>query len=131
MSAFVTTGRGPLTRAAFRALLRAPGSLAYANRRYSLNAADAEESRIKLGAALDRITTELQPSGYLVGTQFGIADLTAAALLFPLAWPAELQYDYPDPPDRPFVNSFDGHPALDWVRQIYSRHRGSSAGIAG
>jgi glutathione S-transferase len=130
VSAFLTTGRGPLTRAAFRALLRAPGSMAYANRRYSFNTAEAERSRVKLSAALERITAELQPSGYLVGSRFSIADLTAASLLFPLVWPAELQYDYPDPPDAPFVRSLDGHPALEWIRRIYARHRGTSAGIA-
>jgi glutathione S-transferase len=31
--------------------------------------------------ALDRISRELQPSGYLVGEAFSVADLTAAAML--------------------------------------------------
>jgi glutathione S-transferase len=130
VSAFLTTGRSAATRRVFRALLAAPGSMAYANRRYRINAEDAAASRAKLAAALDRIMAELQPSGYLAGGRFTIADLTAAALLFPLAWPAELQYDYPDPPDAPFIRSFEGHPALDWIRDIYSRHRGTSAEIA-
>ena len=130
VSAFLTTGRGGGTRTVFRALLRAPGSMAYANRRYRINAADASASRRKLAEALDRLSGELQPSGYLVGSSFSVADLTAAALLFPLAWPAELQYDYPDPPDSPLLRSFDGHPAVDWIRQVYHRHRGSSAEIA-
>jgi glutathione S-transferase len=129
-SAFLTTGRSAATRRVFRALLAAPGSMAYANRRYRINAHDAAASRAKLAAALDRIMAELQPSGYLAGGRFTIADLTACALLFPLAWPAELQYDYPDPPDSPFMRSFEGHPALDWIRDVYSRHRGTSAEIA-
>lgn len=127
VSAFLTTGRSARTRRIFRALLAAPGSMAYANRRYRINAEDVTASRATLAAALDRIEAERQPSGYLVGERFTIADLTAAALLFPLAWPAELQYDYPDPPDSPLMRSFGGHPALDWIRHIYSRHRGSSA----
>jgi glutathione S-transferase len=126
---FVTTGQSAATRRVFRVLLSAPGSMAYANRRYRINAADAAASKRELAAALDRITAELQPSGYLVGSRFSVADLTAAALLFPLAWPAELQYDYPDPPDSPFLRTFEGHPALDWIRQIYSRHRGPSAEV--
>lgn len=130
VGAFLTTGRGPATRRMFHALLSMPGSMAYANRRYRINAADVAASTTALAAALDRITSELQPSGYLVGSRFSVADLAAAALLFPLAWPAELQYDYPDPPDAGFARTFDGHPALDWIRQIYSRHRGSSAEIA-
>ena len=129
-SAFLTTGRGPATRRVFRAVLAAPGSMAYANRRYRINVDDAARSRVTLTAALDRIIAERQPSGYLVGSSFSVADLTAAALLFPLAWPAELQYDYPDPPDSPFMRAFAGHPALDWIRDIYARHRGSSAEIA-
>jgi glutathione S-transferase len=129
-SAFLTTGRGPVTRRIYRMLLAMPGSMASANRRYRINAADAERSRATLGAALDRIVAERQPSGYLVGSRFGVADLTAAALLFPLVWPAELQYDYPDPPDLPFMKTFAGHPALDWVREIYARHRGTCAEIA-
>jgi glutathione S-transferase len=111
--------------------MAAPGSMAYANRRYRINAADVAVSRSNLAAALDRITAEVQPSGYLVGSRFSIADLTAASLLFPLAWPAELQYDYPAPPDASFTKTFEGHPALEWIRQTYSRHRGSSAEIAG
>jgi glutathione S-transferase len=129
-SAFLTTGRGAATRRIYRALLAAPGSMAYANRRYELTEEGAARSRVKLTEALDRIIHELQPSGYLVGSAFSIADLTAAALLFPLAWPAELQYDYPDPPDSPFTRSSAAHPALEWIRGIYSRHRGRSAEIA-
>jgi len=130
VSAFLTTGRSAATRRIFRVLLAAPGSMAHANRRYRLNAEDAAASRITLAAALDRVTDELQPSGYLVGERFTVADLTAAALLFPLAWPAELQYDYPDPPDSPSMKSFEAHPALDWIRDIYRRHRGASAETA-
>jgi glutathione S-transferase len=130
VGAFLTTGRGPVTRRIFSAVFSVPGSMAYANRRYRINAADVAASTTELAAALDRITSELQPSGYLVGSRFSVADLTAAALLFPLAWPAELQYDYPDPPDSPFLKLFEGHAALDWIRQIYSRHRGLSAEIA-
>jgi glutathione S-transferase len=130
VSAFLATGRGATTRRLFRTMLSLPGSMAYANRRYRLNAADAARSTTKLAAALDRIMAERQPSGYLVGSRFTIADLTAAALLFPLVWPAELQYEYPDPPASPLRDSLAGHPGLDWIRQIYSRHRGSSAEIA-
>ena len=130
VSAFLTTGRGAATRRIYRALLAAPGSMAYANRRYALTDEGAARSRVRLAEALDRITDELQPSGYLVGSAFSIADLTAASLLFPLAWPAELQYDYPAPPEAPFMRSCAGHPALDWIRDLYSRHRGRSAEVA-
>jgi glutathione S-transferase len=130
VSAFLTTGRGPATRRLFRAMLSVPGSMSYANRRYRLNAGDAGRSAEKIGHALDRLIAERQPSGYLVGSSFTIADLTAAALLFPLAWPAEIQYDYPDPPDSALRNALAGHAGLDWVRETYARDRGASAEIA-
>jgi glutathione S-transferase len=84
-----------------------------------------------VAAGLDRIVAELGPNGYLVDSRFTVADLAAAALLFPLAWPAELQYDYPDPPPSKLIESLSGHPGVDWIREIYRRHRGRSSAIAG
>jgi glutathione S-transferase len=130
VSALLTTGRGATTRRIFRTLMSLPGSMAYANRRYRFYPSDAELAQTKVVAALDRIVAELGPSGYLVGSDFSVADLTAAALLFPLAWPAELQYDYPDPPEWQLMKSLDRHPGVNWIRRIYRRHRGSSAEIA-
>lgn len=128
VSALLTTGRGPTTRRIFRLAL--PGAMVYARRRYKIYAPDAEEGRAKVAAALDRIMAELQPSGYLVGSNFSIADLSAASLLFPLAWPAELQYRYPDPPKWQLMESLVQHPAVNWIRETYRRHRGSSMEIA-
>src|SRR5271165_73049 len=88
VSRLLTTGRGRATRAFMRATL--PGAMVYARRRYRIYPVDAGQARVKLMAALDRIISELQPSGYLVGESFSVADLTAASLLFPLAMPAEL-----------------------------------------
>jgi glutathione S-transferase len=130
MSAFLTTGQGERARRFFRAFLRAPGAMLYANRRYRINPTDAAASRTTLTQALDRLSGELQPSGYLVGSSFSVADLTAASLLFPLAWPAELQYRYPDPPDSALLKSFANHPAIAWIRDVYRRHRGSSAEVS-
>jgi glutathione S-transferase len=128
VSALLTTGRSPTTRRIFRLAL--PGAMVYARRRYKIYPPDAREGRAKVAAALDRIMAELQPNGYLVGSSFSIADLSAAALLFPLAWPAELQYRYPDPPEWQLLESLIQHPAVDWIRETYRRHRGSSLEIA-
>jgi glutathione S-transferase len=129
VAAVLATGHGANTRRALRAML--PVSMAYARRRYRIYPADAEEGRAKVAAALDRIEAELQPSGYLVGTGFTVADLAAAALLFPLANPPELQYPFPEPAPatrlRDWIDSFSGHRAVDWIREMYRRHRGSSA----
>jgi glutathione S-transferase len=131
VSALLTTGRGAMTRRVYRALMSLPGSMSYQKRRYRFYGPDAERALRNVAEALDRIVAELQPSGYLVGSRFTVADLTAAALLFVLAWPAELQYDYPDPPQSQVMESLSGHPGVDWIREIYRRHRGSSSAITG
>jgi glutathione S-transferase len=131
VSALLTTGKPDTTRRLFRAAMSVPGSMAYANHRYKINAPDAERARVKVTQALDRVVAEAGPTGYLVGSRFTIADLTAAALLFPLAWPAELQYDYPAPPFLPLLESLSAHPGVEWIRDMFRRHRGSSMEIAG
>ncbi len=126
LSAFVTTGRGRTTRRLYRAMMSLPGSMTYATRRYRFYAPDAERARTKIAQALDRIVAERGTNDYLVGSQFSVADLTAASLLFPLAWPAELQYAYPAPPDSEILRAFEQHPGVDWIKEIYRRHRGPS-----
>ncbi len=127
----LTTGYSAPTRRAFRTLIAMPGSMAYANRRYRIYPEDVERAKVKVQAALDRIMAELQPSGYLVGSRFTVADLTAAALLFPLAWPPELQYPYPRPPDLELLDRFKTHPTVEWIGEMYRRHRGNSMAISG
>ena len=78
--------------------------------------------------ALDRIESERAGGENLVGDSFTVADLAAAALLSPLAWPAELQYDYPDLPSE-FTDSVKDHPGVAWIRDTYRRHRGDSAEV--
>jgi glutathione S-transferase len=131
LSALLTTGRGAMTRRVYRVLMSLPGSTSYQKRRYSFYGPDAKRAEKNVAAGLDRIVAELQPSGYLVGSRFTVADLTAAALLFPLARPAEVQYDYPAPPQSQLSESLAGHPGVDWIREIYRRHRGRSAAITG
>jgi glutathione S-transferase len=125
VSRLLTTGRGRGTRAFMRVML--PEAMIYARRRYRIYPADAEQARVKLAAALDRIIAELKPSGYLVGESFSVADLAAAALLYPLAMPAELQYPYPELPDWGALTPHSKHPAVDWIREMYRRHRGASS----
>lgn len=64
-------------------------------------------------------------SGYLAGTRFSLADLTAAAMLAPLVGPEESPW-----PDRHIPGN--GHErrqelratrAGQWVQEMYSRHR--------
>jgi glutathione S-transferase len=101
--------------------------------RYGISADRAQAARQKVDAAFDKVEQELQPSGYLVGDRFTVADLTAAALLFPLVRPPEAPHriEGPLPPTvaayRDQVAMRDG---FKWVEQIYREHRGVSAAIA-
>jgi glutathione S-transferase len=69
----------------------APMAKVFLDVRYSVgNAEGVAESRQKLVAGLDRLEAELSGSGeFLVGNRFSVADLTAAALFYPLVLPPE------------------------------------------
>jgi len=88
----------------------------------------------KVRAAGERFRAELQPSGYLVGDAFTVADLTLAALLAPVVAPDEFPYPQPQrghPLFAPLRDALAGPNLLDWSRGMYRRHRGFSAEIAG
>jgi glutathione S-transferase len=96
------------------------------------DAAGAESGRRETRAALDRIESELRPSGYLVGEQFSIADLTAAALLAPVVGPPEFNYAFPDPwPPGwdAFRSELRGRKGWAWTEEMFARHRGISAAV--
>jgi glutathione S-transferase len=86
----------------------------------------------QLAVVGERFRAELQPSGYLVGDRFTVADLTLAALLAPLVAPR--QFPYPQPQrDHPLLapvrEALERPGLLEWTRDIYTRHRGGSAEI--
>jgi glutathione S-transferase len=119
---------------AARALLRAgfPILRVAMRRRFEITAESAANSRAKIVAAIDRLEREISASGYLVGDSFTIADLTAAALLYPVARPAEFPYPMVAPDDLPaswrdFLDSLAQRPGGKWIAEIYRRHRGRSA----
>ncbi len=130
-SALLTTGFPPLARAAYRAAFPAVRVVM----RFDMGIDDerAALARAKVITALDRIEAELRPSGYLVGEQFSVADLTAAALLSPLISPPEYPYPLPGPwpePAASFRASVANRRAFAWASDMYRRHRGTSAEIA-
>jgi glutathione S-transferase len=75
-------------------------------------------------AALDRLEAELGEHQYLVGERFTVADLTAAALFYPLVLP-------PDGPVRMAVpqkvselrDSLAERRGFQWVGEMFTRHR--------
>lgn len=97
--------------------------------RYS--AADEEgvaEARRKLVAALDRIEAELDGGEYLVGGRFSVADLTGAALFYPLVLPEEGPWQ----PVRTrafleFQESVRERPAFRWVEETFRQYRRPAA----
>jgi glutathione S-transferase len=94
---------------------------------YGVSEESAARAREAVVAAMDRVERELQPSGYLVGDRFSVADLTAASLFTPVL----------APPERPFApktlapavqelrDELSARPGGGWVAQMYARHRGA------
>ncbi len=98
-----------------------------------INAPAAARSRLRTVEAMDRLEAEIGPSGYLVGDGFTVADLTAAALFYPVARPPEFPYpSVPDPPPRAaeFVDALRDRPGGRWVTEIYRRHRAPGPAMA-
>jgi glutathione S-transferase len=94
----------------------------------------AAEARAKVLAALDRLERELDDAGgeYLVGDAFSVADLTAAALFYPLVNPPEGPSLLPDPlPARleEFRAPLRQRPGYQWVAETYRRHRQPAASV--
>jgi glutathione S-transferase len=85
----------------------------------------AETARQKIIAAIDRLDTELRGHDYLVGDRFTVADLTAAALLYPIVRPPEAPAvtDRMPEPFEHFRDTLRERPGYRWVAEIYRRHR--------
>jgi glutathione S-transferase len=100
-------------------------------RDYDVSDESVVQARAQVVAAMDRVEAELQPSGYLVGDAFTVADLTAASLFTPVL----------APPERPYAprvlasgaqelrGALSARRGGEWVAQMYARHRGQSAEI--
>jgi glutathione S-transferase len=119
---------------ATRAVLRTgfPALRVAMRRRFQITTEAAAHSRAKIVAAIDRLEREISPSGYLVGDSFTVADLTAAALLYPVARPPEFPYAMLAEEDLPiawreFLDSLAARPGGRWIADTYRRHRGASA----
>lgn len=123
-----SAGRKRLMRLAF------PVFRVFYKFRHNMNPRSIEHGRAKLGQALDRLESEIGAGGYLVGDRFSIADLTAAALLYPIAFPPEYPYQPPrvarDALAR-FGEPMKGRKAQQWVAEMYCRHRGKFEPVAG
>lgn len=115
---------GPLTR-------MGNGAVSYARTFTGLRFAarseeTAERSRAAVLAALDHLEVELDDGDYLVGDSFSVADLTAAALFYPLVLPegGPVPTDLPAPQGMErFRAPLTERPGYRWVQRTYERHR--------
>jgi glutathione S-transferase len=99
---------------------------------FGIDDVSVEQAYQKVHAAGERFRAELQPSGYLVGDGFSVADLTLAALVSPIVAPE--QFPYPQPQrGHPLLGrlreALAAEGILDWTREMYARHRGHSAEV--
>jgi glutathione S-transferase len=99
---------------------------------FGIDGASLKLAWAKVRAAGECFREELQPSGYLVGDSFTVADLTLAALVAPAVAPE--QFPYPQPQRghellAPVRDALSESGILDWALAIYARHRGASAEI--
>lgn len=87
--------------------------------------AAAESALAKILAGFDRLEVELGAGDYLAGDAFSVADLTAAALLYPLVRPPEATLSIarmPEPVER-LQAQLRTRRAYRWVEEMFRRHR--------
>src|SRR3954471_10782011 len=107
-----------------------PVAKAFLAARYSTsNEAGGEPARRQLPEALDKLEAELDGREFLVGNRFSVADLTAAALFYPIVVPDEGPWQ----PVRTaafqeFQDSVRERPGFRWVEETFRRHR-PTAGV--
>jgi glutathione S-transferase len=130
-AAQLSVGFSPRARRLYRVIFPALRPVMKLDMR--IDAVGAERGRAKVQVAMDRLAAELQPSGYLVGDRFSVADLTAAAMLSPVAMPPEFPYPFLTPLPASAARyraSIEGHRAFQWAADMYRRHRGTSMEVA-
>ena len=106
----------------------APAMAPVVRRDYGAKESTAADARAEVVAAMDRLESELQPSGYLVGDRFTVADLTGAALFYPLVLPPEgpLQMDPPATVASARA-SLEDRRGYRYVQEMYAHHRARDA----
>ena len=101
-------------------------------RKLSITEAGAAKAHRRISEAVDWLDSRLADGRtYLVGGQLSTADLTAAALLAPLACPSEHPV-YGEPVFRETMAGaaapWQVRPSMAWVRRLYAQHRGAMHG---
>jgi glutathione S-transferase len=123
-----TDGRGPLARLTWQTSFLFIRPLF--RRQLGTDSGRIASARARLAGFFDRLESEIQPSGYLAGDSFSVADLTAAAVMTAIIRPPQFSYPLPEPWPQELVDlrgSVSDRPGFRWVLDIYERHRGDSA----
>lgn len=111
-----------------------PAFSAILRRRYSVDERAARLSLLKIRAALRLIDDCLDGHDHLVGEEFTVADLTAAALLAPLLSPPQLPYRTPSTAFPPrlaaIADELRALPAGQWIQRTYASYRPASMEVA-
>jgi glutathione S-transferase len=126
-----TSTAGPVATTAYRVVF--PLIRVVMRRDMKIDAAGAAHGIARTKEALDLVTKRAGAGGYLVGDAFTVADLTAASLLLPAVLPKESPVPVPEPRSPAllrWLEQFAGHPGVDWVREVFRKHRGVSAALA-
>jgi len=111
----------------YRALF--PGLVPMLRRRMAIDPENASLAGRQVEAGLERIARASERSGYLVGGEFSAADLSAAALFFPLFFPAQIPFALPDRESAVFdawLARWRDEPGIAYLREIWTRHRQSA-----
>jgi glutathione S-transferase len=105
----------------------ARGAAVFTQVRYRVASdAAADEARVKILEAFDRLEAELDSSGgeYLVGDDFSVADLTAAAMFVPVVDPPQGPQLPPSPASyEEFLEPLRRRRGFTWVEEMFTRHR--------
>ncbi len=93
--------------------------------------AAAELALEKALAGFDRLEAELGEGDYLAGETFSVADLTAAALLYPLVLPPEgyLTVERMPEPVEQLRTQLRERRGYRWVDEMFRRHRRPSGAL--
>ena len=85
----------------------------------------AHDAERRVVVAFDRLDAELEGREYLAGDRFSVADLTAAALLYPFVLPPGTPWRPSRLPDAwvEFSEANRGRPCHAFVAAMYGRHR--------
>ena len=91
-------------------------------------APDIDQARQECVAVADQIIEAMQSDGYLVGNRFTLADLTAAAIFYPVAMPVGALGSSNARQEAgltPWLQSWAAHPIQNYVSGVYAKHRDS------